>query len=62
MQILIIETGDFLRGKIIPVKQIGYGIPKFDETGEGFELLGSSQKKIFRIQNCFLVTVVIFIG
>jgi len=34
-----ITTGDFLRGKLIAVQQTGYGIPKYDETGEGFKLV-----------------------
>jgi len=33
------NTGDFLRGKLISVKQIGYGIPVPDETDEGFQLV-----------------------
>jgi len=33
------NTGDFLRGKLISVKQIGYGIPVPDKTDEGFQLV-----------------------
>jgi len=33
------STGDFLRGKLISVKQVGYGIPTLDETREGFHLI-----------------------
>jgi hypothetical protein len=36
-----INTGDFLRGKLIAAQQTGYGIPEFDETGEGFKLVCS---------------------
>lgn len=40
-------TGDFLRGKLIPVQQFGYGIPKFDETGNGFKLVESLTNEDF---------------
>jgi hypothetical protein len=33
------NTGDFLRGKIIPVRQIDRGIPAYDETFEAFNLI-----------------------
>ncbi len=33
------NTGDFLRGKLISVRQVGYGIPIFDENYEGFQLV-----------------------
>jgi len=33
------SNGDFIRGKLIPVKQWGYGIPEFDKSNEGVELI-----------------------
>lgn len=33
------ETGQFLEGRVIPVKLIDGGIPEFDETRQGIELL-----------------------
>jgi len=36
-----INTGDFLRGQLIAAQQTGYGIPEYDETGEGFKLVRS---------------------
>lgn len=35
------NTGDFLRGKIVPVRQVGRGIPIYDESFEAFELIRS---------------------
>lgn len=32
-------TGNFLRGKLISVQQVGSGIPSLDETNEGFNLI-----------------------
>lgn len=32
-------TGNFLRGKLISVQQVGTGIPSLDETNEGFNLI-----------------------
>jgi len=32
-------TGDFLRGKLISMQQVGNGIPTLDETNEGFHLI-----------------------
>jgi poly-gamma-glutamate capsule biosynthesis protein CapA/YwtB (metallophosphatase superfamily) len=34
-----LSNGDFLSGNLIPVKQRGNGIPEYDETGEGVELI-----------------------
>ena len=42
-----INTGDFLRGKLIAVQQTGYGIPQYDETGEGFKLVRSLANEDF---------------
>ncbi|MEE9448518.1 MAG: CapA family protein [Ignavibacteriaceae bacterium] len=42
-----INTGDFLRGKLIAVQQIGFGIPQHDETGEGFKLVRSLTNEDF---------------
>lgn len=33
------STGDFMRGKLISLEQVGNGIPSFDETNEGFHLI-----------------------
>ena len=33
------STGDFLRGKLISIQQVGNGIPSLDETNEGFHLI-----------------------
>lgn len=33
------STGDFLRGKLISIQQVGNGIPAIDETNEGFHLI-----------------------
>ena len=33
------STGDFLRGKLISMEQVGNGIPSLDETNEGFHLI-----------------------
>ena len=33
------STGDFLRGKLISMKQVGNGIPSIDETNEGFHFI-----------------------
>jgi poly-gamma-glutamate capsule biosynthesis protein CapA/YwtB (metallophosphatase superfamily) len=35
------NTGDFLRGKIVPVRQVDRGIPEYDESFEAFELIRS---------------------
>jgi len=42
-----INTGDFLRGKLIASQQSGYGIPEFDETGKGFKLVRSLTNEDF---------------
>jgi len=42
-----INTGDFLRGKLIAAQQTGYGISEFDETGEGFKLVRSLTNEDF---------------
>ncbi len=42
-----ISTGHFLRGKLIAAQQTGYGIPKIDETGEGFKLVRSLTNEDF---------------
>ncbi|MBT8386703.1 MAG: CapA family protein [Ignavibacteria bacterium] len=41
------DTGDFLRGKLIPVQQTGYGLTQYDETGEGFKLVKSLTNEDF---------------
>ncbi len=33
------STGDFIRGKLISIQQVGNGIPVLDETKEGFHLI-----------------------
>jgi hypothetical protein len=33
------STGNFIRGKLISIQQVGNGIPSFDETSEGFHLM-----------------------
>jgi hypothetical protein len=33
------RTGDFIRGKLISIQQVGNGIPTLDETNEGFHLI-----------------------
>jgi poly-gamma-glutamate capsule biosynthesis protein CapA/YwtB (metallophosphatase superfamily) len=33
------QNGDFIRGKLISVQQVGYGIPTLDESYEGFHLI-----------------------
>jgi len=33
------STGDFLRGKLISIQQVGNGIPALDESNEGFHLI-----------------------
>ena len=33
------RTGDFLRGKLTSMRQVGSGIPSLDETNEGFHLI-----------------------
>jgi len=33
------STGDFIRGKLISIQQVGNGIPALDETKEGFHLI-----------------------
>jgi len=33
------STGDFLRGRLISIQQVGYGIPSLDESNEGFHLI-----------------------
>ena len=33
------STGDFLRGKLISIQKVGYGIPSLDESNEGFHLI-----------------------
>lgn len=35
------DSGNFLRGRLLSIKQIGNGIPIFDETNEGFDLIKS---------------------
>ncbi len=42
-----INSGDFLRGKLIAAQQTGYGIPEYDETGEGFKLVRSLTNEDF---------------
>ncbi|NNG27180.1 MAG: CapA family protein [Ignavibacteriaceae bacterium] len=42
-----INTGNFFRGKLIAAQQTGYGIPEYDETGEGFKLVRSLTNEDF---------------
>ncbi len=42
-----LNTGDFFRGKLIPIQQIGFGIPNFDETGTGSKLVQSLTNEDF---------------
>lgn len=34
-----LQTGDFLKGKLIPIKQVGNGIPVLDNFNEGYHLI-----------------------
>jgi hypothetical protein len=40
-------NGDFRTGKLIPVKQIGYGIPMYDESKEGIKIITDFTKRDF---------------
>ena len=40
-------NGNFRIGKLIPVKQIGYGIPKYDESKEGIKIITEFSKRDF---------------
>jgi len=42
-----INSGDFLHGKLIAAHQTGYGIPEYDETGEGFKFVRSLTEEDF---------------
>jgi len=40
-------NGDFLSAKLIPVKQISYGVPMYDESMEGIKLIKDFSKRDF---------------
>ena len=40
-------NGDFRTGKLIPVRQVGYGIPKYDNSMEGIKLIKDFSKRDF---------------
>jgi hypothetical protein len=42
------NTGDFIRGKLISINQVGYGIPVPDETNEGYYLIKKLTNKDIR--------------
>jgi hypothetical protein len=39
------STGDFIRGQLISIQQVGNGIPSLDETNEGFHLIKNLTSK-----------------
>ena len=46
-------TGDFLTAQLIPIKQIGYGIPVYDESLDGIELIKNFSQRDFPEGNLF---------
>ena len=44
---LDLETGDLVSGQIIPTKQIGKGIPVYDESNKAIELIKNLSKSDF---------------
>ena len=40
-------NGDFLTAKLIPIKQISYGIPMYDESLEGIKLIKNFSRRDF---------------
>ncbi|GBD86226.1 capsule biosynthesis protein CapA [bacterium BMS3Abin03] len=40
-------NGNFVRGKLLPVKQVGYGIPEYDINNEGINLIRSLTENDF---------------
>ncbi len=40
-------NGNFVRGKLLPVKQVGYGIPEYDLNNEGINLIRSLTENDF---------------
>ena len=52
--VLDTTNGNFIRGKIIPVKQIGYGIPEYDDSGSGIKLMRDLTKEDFPFANLMI--------
>ncbi len=48
------ENGDFIRGKLIPVRQYGSGVPSYDESGEGIRLIRELTKEDFPDAKVFI--------
>jgi poly-gamma-glutamate capsule biosynthesis protein CapA/YwtB (metallophosphatase superfamily) len=50
------NSGDFLRGKIVPVRQVDRGIPVYDESFEAFELIKSLTEDDLPDNGIFFIT------
>jgi hypothetical protein len=55
-------NGDFRTGKLIPVKQIGYGIPMYDESMEGINLITEFTKRDFPLGDILFFESGLFIN
>lgn len=47
MKIFLNKKGEFIKGKIIPIKQINRGIPVYDESGKVIDLIRTLTKQDF---------------